>query len=178
MLRAGLSKKPLPTPSAISNARVEVSVVAGRVALSLYEYESLAPGDIIQVSRLGWHAGHLVGEGHLCNEGFLAYGTLFSRGLEVQQIQSCLNTEELPLSDETSRSTLPIELEVELTRLCLPLSEIATLRPGAVLPLRQREEAPVTLKIGGFAIARAELVDIDGEVGARILQLIDRGNGK
>ncbi len=82
------------------------------------------------------------------------------------------------MKDDMSRSLLPVEVEVELTRINLPLSELGTLRPGAVLPLRQRDDDPVTLKIGGRAIARAELVDIDGEVGARILELVEREEGR
>ena len=67
---------------------------------------------------------------------------------------------------------LPVDVEIELTRLMLPLSELAVLKPGALLPLRINASEPVLLRIGDRAVARAELVDIDGEVGARILNLL------
>jgi len=67
---------------------------------------------------------------------------------------------------------LPVEVEIELTRLLLPLSELAGLKPGALLPLHINASEPVLLRVGDRAVARAELVDIEGEVGARILTLL------
>lgn len=67
---------------------------------------------------------------------------------------------------------LPVDVEIELTRLMLPLSELAVLKPGALLPLRISANEPVVLRVGDRAVARAELVEIEGEVGARILALL------
>jgi len=75
-----------------------------------------------------------------------------------------LDTEGLP--------PLPVELEIELGRLSLTVAELAGLRAGALLPLRISASEPVLLKVGARAVARAELVDIEGEVGARILELL------
>jgi type III secretion protein Q len=41
-----------------------------------------------------------------------------------------------------------------------------------VLGLRLGSGEPVTLRVAGRPVAVAELVDIDGEVGARVLRLI------
>ena len=62
-------------------------------------------------------------------------------------------------------------LEVELARVDLPLSEIARLEPGAALPLGIDRRGLVTLRVGERAVARGELVDVDGAVGVRILSL-------
>ncbi len=67
---------------------------------------------------------------------------------------------------------LPVDVEIELTRLMVPVSELAVLKPGALLPLHINASEPVLLRIGDRAVARAELVDIEGEVGARILTLL------
>ena len=67
---------------------------------------------------------------------------------------------------------LPVEVEIELSRVMLPLSELAAIKPGALLPLRINPSEPVLLRVGDRAVARAELVDIEGEVGARILCLL------
>ena len=80
----------------------------------------------------------------------------------------------MPIMKERSagKASLPVEVEIELTRLLLPVSELAALRPGGVLPLRISASEPVVLRIGERAVASAELVDIEGEVGARILALL------
>lgn len=67
-------------------------------------------------------------------------------------------------------SELPVELEVELACLSLSLAEIGGLQPGTLLPLRVSAGDPVFLRAGDRRIARAELVDIEGEVAARILE--------
>ena len=69
-------------------------------------------------------------------------------------------------------AALPVEVEVELARLRMPLSELAMLRPGAVLALHMNASEPVLLRVGDRAVARAELVEVEGEVGARILALL------
>ena len=74
-------------------------------------------------------------------------------------------------SDQTVTS-LPVEVEVELTRLKLTLSELAAVKPGGILPLRINIAEPVLLKVGDRAVARAELVEIENEIGARILSLL------
>ncbi len=67
---------------------------------------------------------------------------------------------------------LPVDVEIELTRLLVPLSELSVLKPGALLPLHINASEPVLLRVGDRAVARAELVEIEGEVGARILALL------
>ena len=69
-------------------------------------------------------------------------------------------------------SELPVELEVELARIVLSLGEVGALQPGAVLPLRVSTGDPVFLRAGDRRIARAELVDVEGEVAARVLELV------
>ena len=68
---------------------------------------------------------------------------------------------------------LALRVEVELTQLVVPLSDLATLRPGSIVPLRITAREPVTLCVGGRPVARAELVEMDGELAARILTLLN-----
>jgi type III secretion protein Q len=174
MLKAPVRRRALHVPSAIAKAEIPAQVVAGRGSLSLRQLSRLAPGDTVEIAGLGWHAGKLVGAARLRTAAFEAHGALFPRGLELSRFNTTVSPQEPQMSDDLSQSLLPIEVEVELTRFSLPLSELATLRPGAVVPLRQHDSDPVTLRVGGRPIARAELVDIDGEVGARILELLER----
>jgi len=70
-----------------------------------------------------------------------------------------------------SNALLPVRLEVELARVEVTLADVARLEPGAALPLSIDRRGLVTLRVGERAIARGELVDVDGAVGVRILSL-------
>lgn len=64
---------------------------------------------------------------------------------------------------------IPIEVTVELARFTLPLEELSSLRLGQILSTGQPLGDRVTLRTGGQAFACGELIDIDGDVGVRIL---------
>ena len=66
----------------------------------------------------------------------------------------------------------PIELCLELARFTLPLEELSALRPGEVLNTRRPIGEQVSLTAGGRTFARGELVELDGEVGVRIVELV------
>ena len=69
-------------------------------------------------------------------------------------------------------SDLPITLTVELGRLSLTLSKLADLKPGDVLGLMRNSSEPIDLTSGDRLVARAELVQMDQELGIRILQVL------
>jgi flagellar motor switch/type III secretory pathway protein FliN len=68
-------------------------------------------------------------------------------------------------------NALPVVLEVELGRVELTLGELARLEPGAAVPLGLDRRGLVTLRAGERAVARGELIDVDGAVGVRILSV-------
>lgn len=67
----------------------------------------------------------------------------------------------------------PIELSIEVARFAMTLDELARLRPGEVLASGQALGEKVTLRAGDRAIARGELVQVDGEIGIRITALTE-----
>ncbi|MFM7130033.1 MAG: FliM/FliN family flagellar motor switch protein, partial [bacterium] len=67
---------------------------------------------------------------------------------------------------------LPVTLTVELGRLSLSLAKLADLKPGDVLNLSRNKREPVELTSGDRLVARGELVQIDQELGIRILQVL------
>ena len=69
-------------------------------------------------------------------------------------------------------SDLPITLTVELGRLSLTLSKLSELKPGDILGLMRNASEPVDLTSGDRLVARGELVQIDQELGIRILQVL------
>jgi type III secretion system YscQ/HrcQ family protein len=66
----------------------------------------------------------------------------------------------------------PVVVRVELGMVSMPASDWAKLRPGDVIETGQRVAEPVVLRIAGHAVARGELVDVDGELGVRIRELV------
>lgn len=71
----------------------------------------------------------------------------------------------------TDLGDAPVEVAVELGRLRLSLAQLTALRPGELLstgvPIGER----VRLRAGDTILGEGELVDVEGEVGVRILHL-------
>jgi type III secretion system YscQ/HrcQ family protein len=68
---------------------------------------------------------------------------------------------------------LPVEVVCELGRVTMSGKELLELRPGAVIPAGRPLAGPVDLTVGGRVVARGELVDVEGEIGVRITQMIE-----
>jgi flagellar motor switch/type III secretory pathway protein FliN len=64
---------------------------------------------------------------------------------------------------------LPVVVRVEIGAARMRAREWAALGAGDVVALGRRVAEPVVLRVAGVEVARGELVDIDGEVGVRIL---------
>lgn len=66
-------------------------------------------------------------------------------------------------------SDAPIELQVEIARFSVSLGELQRLQAGDVLTTGRKIGERVSVQVGGQAFAEGELVDVDGEVGVRLL---------
>lgn len=71
-------------------------------------------------------------------------------------------------------SEVQVELAVELGHVTLPLRDLLTLGPGAVLELDRAADAPVDVLVNGCLVARGEVVVIDGQFGVRITAVVER----
>jgi len=56
----------------------------------------------------------------------------------------------------------------------ITLGDLARLEPGGALPLGVAMEGAVVLRAGERAIARGQLVEIDGALGVRLAQIGER----
>ena len=169
------------------------SVLAAQVALRRFlpklELEgitlrSIKTGDVVMLPEVGSSCsvsdeGRTMLDTRLELRGplFILKGRLSVHGFDLDHAAAVapLPEEPMSLSEATiiqDTSHLPVEVEVELTRVSLPLAALGTLRPGRILPLRICAGEPVVLRIGDRAVARAELVELEGEVGARILEMV------
>jgi type III secretion protein Q len=67
---------------------------------------------------------------------------------------------------------LPVEVACEIGRVTLTGRELLELVPGAVIPVGRPLAGPVDLVVGDRVIARGELVDVEGELGVRLLEML------
>ena len=80
----------------------------------------------------------------------------------------------LPVIDAELLDQLPVALEVRIGSVTLSASELGGMQPGAILTLGESAEA-VQIMAGGQVVARGELVEVDGQLALRILQIINSG---
>jgi flagellar motor switch protein FliN/FliY len=64
-----------------------------------------------------------------------------------------------------------VELTVELGRSRLPVQDLLTLAPGAVVELDRPADATVDILVNGTVVARGEVVVVDGDFGVRISEI-------
>jgi type III secretion protein Q len=158
--------------AAVGACRLQGCLFAGQTQLNASDWQRLAPGDAVVLANLERLDGALAGPARLRFALFELHGVLSASGFRFSHSQSS-HPPESAMPQSARPPPLPVELEIELTRLSLPISELGQLQPGAVLELNTRLDQPVLVRIGDRAVARAELVDIDGEIGARVLELLD-----
>jgi flagellar motor switch/type III secretory pathway protein FliN len=185
----------LPERSAILSLhglRVTLLASAGRAQLPLSTLRELALGDVLVLDesalvrhRDGWRgnvsAGLLGSRNHLqCVieeqglriEGYAPAKEFAMSTGHVHRAGDGETVESTPQAASTSHiaSDAPIELQVEIARFSLSLGELQRLQAGDVLSTGRRIGEHVSLRVGGQAFAEAELVDVEGEVGVRLLR--------
>ncbi len=141
-------------PPVLQDVPVHGSVRNGQVALDEEELEDLRPGDVLLLDTPSTETAlRLPG-------GMAARGRVEGDSLQVETV-------DVPGTGRAA-GTAPVLVEVELATVAISLRELARIAPGAVLPLGIDRSGGVTLRIGDRAVARGELVEVDGAVGVRI----------
>ncbi|MFZ5441477.1 MAG: FliM/FliN family flagellar motor switch protein [Myxococcota bacterium] len=158
-----------PAREEVLAATLPATCLIGSALLNPTDVAQLAVGDVLFVG-VTQHAEGLAGPGRLLTPSFELRGAFSEAGFTLTRAFE-RPTQEHPMSQSVDPS-VPVEVEVELTRLRLPLHQLGTLRPGAVLPLHLNAAQQVVVRIGDKAVARAELVEIEGEIGARIVAML------
>lgn len=135
---------------------VDAGLCAGAATLARGELDLLGPGDVLLLDEARRDALALPG-------GLALRGRLEGARFHVEEIAM---TE--------TQASYPLTLAVEVARVTLTFGELARLEPGAVLALDARRDAAVVLRAGERALARGELVEVDGALGVRVLALEGR----
>jgi type III secretion protein Q len=145
-------------PDHLGAVAVAGSLRSGVAALEASDVESLRPGDVVILDGPPGERAALRLPG-----GLSIHGRIDGDALEVEEVDMS--------QPDLAGGNLPVLLDVELASVPVPLRDLARIAPGAVLLLGLDREGHVTLRIGERAVARGELVDVDGAVGVRILSL-------
>ncbi|HEY6104546.1 MAG TPA: FliM/FliN family flagellar motor switch protein [Anaeromyxobacteraceae bacterium] len=143
---------PPSVPDRLAPLALPASLRSGSSAVAAAELDVLSAGDVLLLDAAPSARSHLVLPG-----GFRLSGTVEEETFHV---------EEMAMTEHAAMA--PVTLEVELARVTLTLGDLARLEPGAALPLNLDRRGLVTLRAGERAVARGELVEIDGAVGVRI----------
>lgn len=69
---------------------------------------------------------------------------------------------------------VPLQVEVVVGRVRLPLRDLLSLAPGMVVELDRRADAPVDVMVNGRLVAQGEVVVVGEEYGVRITSVVDR----
>ncbi|MEW5739552.1 MAG: type III secretion system cytoplasmic ring protein SctQ [Myxococcota bacterium] len=153
----------------VGAAELIASCCVGKMELERADAEALVPGDVVVFKALQKDGEALFGPARLTTPAFELFGDFHADGFTLTRASE-RSTLESHMS--TPDPTLPVDVEIELARLRLPLQQLAALRPGGVLPLHVNAAQTVIIRIGDKPVAKAELVEIEGEIGARILSLL------
>ncbi len=131
------------------------SLRTGTARIAADELDALAPGDIVVLDPLEGGRVSLALPG-----GLRAIGRVEDAAFHV---------EETTMTDRHDQ--LPVEIELELARFDIPLSELTRLEVGSVVSTPVDRRGLVVLRAGDRAIARGELVDVEGAIGVRVLSV-------
>jgi type III secretion system YscQ/HrcQ family protein len=182
----------VPTAARFGNVagRIEVALCAhaARTTLMRDEIAGLGPGDVVVPERCSLvrdETGGWRGEVVLHAEGARRTRWRCEASRATLTIEAIEVDEEGPMGEATKvdgdgaaeRDALslagdaPVEVCVEIARFTLPVAEIAALRAGEVLATGTPIGEHAVLRAGGRALARGQLVDVDGHVGVRITEI-------
>ena len=70
---------------------------------------------------------------------------------------------------------VPAPVVVELGRIKMSTAQVVRLRTGQILRLSRGSNDPVDLVVNGKIFARGELIEVDGELGVRLVQVVGAG---
>lgn len=167
---------------------VQVPLVVAASLADRATLSRLAPGDAWMPQAGWWIDSSGVGRGVLSapsNERGLGVdlapnGTIVLRDETVWVAADEEDAMQSP-KDEAERTLAeavldaPVIVRVELGAVSMAAREWAALQPGDVIETGRRVAEPVVLRVAGREVARGELVEIEGEIGVRVREILTGG---
>jgi flagellar motor switch/type III secretory pathway protein FliN len=156
---------------------IEVPVVGWVFSATAGDIASLGVGDAWMLGRASWEkgpSGPVVLAASDAEIGACA-DLVESGGLVLRPGATELGGKDMPRAGENDPiveaiGDIPVVVRVEVGTARLSAREWAALDAGDVVALGRGVGDPVTLRVGGVEVATGELVDIEGEMGVRILR--------
>jgi len=148
----------VPPPRPLPTWTLDLPIVVARCALARDALDRLAVRDVIAVGEAGLELR--IGDGAV---GLTA---------APQAVEATVATGYVP-RDMALPDDAHLELTVRLGTARLSLRRIGELAVGEVIALGRPLAGPYEVHAGGRVIGQGELVDLDGEIGVRIVSLIE-----
>lgn len=161
--------------ASFGRAPIALKVVLHEAVIATAEVASLAPSDVLVLTAVpatgAWPvtlATPAAECGFRCtldmNRSALTYLG------EIVDLDPASRLEHSSMPNERVLEDVPVTVRVEVGSVELAAREWARLRAGDTLALGRRLGEPVVLRVSGVEVARGELVNVEGEVGVRILE--------
>ena len=145
-----------PPPRELPAWTIALPVVVGRCAIPRAAVGALAPRDVVTLEG-GLELA--LGDGGI--------GLRASPGAMAAEVATGYVRRDMALPDDAH-----LELTVQLGTTLLPLRRIAELAVGEIIPLGRPLAGPYEVRAAGQLLGHGELLDVDGELGVRIVSLL------
>lgn len=159
----------------LAAAACRYPVVLGTAALTPHEAATLEVGDVILLATHGVCMDGITAAGH---SALLLHPRVHGDapraaaqlGWQAGRWQITLITpdKETPM---TPAEDAAVDLSAIIGQARITLGQLATLQPGQILTLDQDVGATVELRVDGALLGTAELVNVDGRLGVRLLSV-------
>lgn len=147
----------VPPPRPLHPWRFDVPILVGRCALSRTAAAGLAVRDVITIEpRLEL----VIGTGGI--------GLTAAPGAVEARVATEYGAHDMALLDDAS-----LEVTVQLGTTRLSLRQLGELAIGQILPLGRPLAGPYEVRAAGRLVGQGELVDIDGELGVRMVSIAE-----
>ncbi len=182
----------------LKNVSTVLRAEIGHVDISAVELSQLQERDVVLVDalscrpdqgqggtarlRLGYgRCGYLDAEIVAHGGRFQAKVTQFSMGAsappggagdEPATADSASGRNDVQDTGADLMNDIPLQIAVELGRVTTTAEEVLALNVGSVFDLNRVAGEPLDLSVNGKLVARGELVEVDGNLGVRILSLV------
>jgi flagellar motor switch/type III secretory pathway protein FliN len=155
-------------PTWTERTRIDCPIVLGRCALAADAVRRLAVRDIVTLDRP--LAGHPDASGRMVDAELVIFGGAVGLRATPNAVSAAASTGYVP-RDMSLPDDAHVELTVALGTTQMSLRQVLDLAVGQVVQLNRPLAGPFELRAAGRVVGRGELVDVDGELGVRIVSI-------
>lgn len=145
----------------LERAPITAGVLSGSSSMMRAELMTLRPRDVLLLERLGEAGSLAFGRGRAAIALDRSAGRVMVEGSYERG---------MPMSERCA-DDVTVEVSCRLGSVSMSARQVLELAPGQILPLDRPLGGPVDILCGSTVIGRGELVDIEGELGVRVVEL-------